>query len=337
MFDFPKIDLHCHLDGAVSAETAFRLAAERGIQLPAGSVEELRPFLSVPADCRSVNECLERFELPLKIMQDKDAIYTITYELVERLAGLGLRYAEIRFAPMLHCQNGLTGQDAVDAVVKGVTDACDKYETIKIGVILCMMVVGPPDVNDAQNRETVELARKNLGSVVRALDLAGMEGVVPLSEFGYLFELASELNIPFTCHAGDSQGPDTVRDALNFGAKRIGHGHHIYEDMSLVERAIREGVTLEICITSNIQCCTQPSFEEHPIKKLYDMGVYTTLNTDNMVLSGVTLDSEYQLAMERCGLTLNDIIQMNIYSANAAFMPDGYRQQLIDELKAKMQ
>lgn len=332
MYDFPKIDLHCHLDGAMTAETAFRLANERGVPLPAATVEELKKFISVTADCRSVNEYLERFELPTQILQDKEALYTIAYELVETLAKQGLRYAEIRFAPQIHMRKGLTQQDAVDAVAKGVFDGCRKYESIKIGVLLCMMVFGAPSVNDEANRETITVAERSIGSIVRGVDLAGAEGLVPLSEFGCLFERVRALELPFTCHAGDSQGPDTVRDAMNFGAKRIGHGHHIFDDKALVRRAINEGVTLEVCITSNIQCSTQPSYELHPIRELYELGVKTTLNTDNMVLSGVRLDSEYDLAIARCGFTVEDIKKMNINSARAAFMNEIYREQLIAEL-----
>lgn len=336
MYNFPKIDLHCHLDGAVSAETVWKLARERGVELPANSVQGLERFISVTADCRSVNEYLKRFELPLQLMQDKDGIYTVSYELVKRLAAQGLRYAEIRFAPQLHCRAGIAQQDAIDAVVSGVTQACRECESIKIGVLLCMMAVGNADANREENLLTAELAAKNLGSVVRGLDLAGAEGLCPLSDYAFLFRKARADGVPFTCHAGDSQGPDTVRDALDFGARRIGHGHHIIDDPALVGRALADGVTLEICITSNIQCCTQPSYEQHPIKQLYEMGVKTTLNTDNMILSGVTLDSEYDLAIERCGLTVRDIIQMNIYSAEAAFMDEGRRAQLLGELRAAL-
>lgn len=332
-FDFPKIDLHCHLDGAMRPETAMLLAAERGISVPAKDLDDFRNFISVTADCRDVNEYLKRFDLPLSIMQDSESLYRTAFELVEMQYMQGLRWAEIRFAPQLHCRKGLTQQAAIDAVSSGVVDACRKYESIKVGLILCMMSFGNPALNDAANRETIELTKKNLGSVVRGIDLAGAEGLTPLSSYGYLFEIIRAYKLPFTCHAGDSQGPDTVLDALNFGARRIGHGHHIIDDPSLVERAIRDGVTLEICITSNIQCSTQPSYEQHPIKRLYDAGVKTTLNTDNMVLSGVTLDSEYRLATERCGFTVADIIKMNINSANASFMPDCYREQLIGELE----
>jgi adenosine deaminase len=147
-----------------------------------------------------------------------------------------------------------------------------------------------------------------------------------------VFDLAKELGVPFTCHAGDSQGPETVKDALDFGAKRIGHGHRIFEDKELCERAIKDGVTLEICPTSNIQCQSQPSYTDHPAKKLYDMGVKITINTDNMILSDINLDKEYDRCLNDMGFEYNDLITMNINSANASFMSEEKKAQIIGKL-----
>ena len=159
-----------------------------------------------------------------------------------------------------------------------------------------------------ENLQTVRLTRQYLGSGVVGLDLAGAEGIVPLENFHPIFDLARELSLPFTCHAGDSQGPETVRAALDFGAKRIGHGHHIYDDPTLWPRAIRQGVTLEICPTSNIQCKTQPSYALHPAKRLLDAGLRVTISTDNMTLAAVTLEegTEQVLRLVAQGIRLKD-------------------------------
>ena len=337
-YDFPKVELHCHLDGAVCPQTQMRLAAEQGIGLPTNDPDEFLRYATYSPDCRTVNEYLEKFALPLRVMQDFESISTITAELVSTLAAQGVRLAEIRFAPQLHCERGLCQQDAVDAVICGAAAGMRDNPTLKVGVLLCMMALGPdPTQNFAANRETAALAYKNLGSVVRGLDLAGAEGLAPLSAYAELFREPFKQGVPLTCHAGDSVGADTVRDALSFGVSRIGHGHHIADDMQLCELAIEKGITFEMCLSSNIQCHTQPSFEQHPIKKLYDMGMHTTLNTDNMVIAGVTLDSEYDIALSRCGFTRADLIKMNIYSLQGAFTDSIYRQQLIDELQAYLQ
>ena len=335
-YSFPKIDLHLHLDGSRLPESAWEMAAERGIALPADTLEAFRQFIVVTADCRSVNEYLKRFEMPLQILQDRAALDRTAYELVRLLAGQGLRYAEIRFAPQLHLRKGLTQRDAVEAVLSGVKRGMADCPSIDIGVILCAMCIGDYRLNMEANLQTVREAARALSEGVVAIDLAGAEGVTPLSGFATVFDLAKELGVPFTCHAGDSQGPETVLDALNFGTKRIGHGHHIFEDRALCARAIRDGVTLEVCPTSNIQCSTRSSSEAHPLKKLIDMGVSCTINTDNMILSDIDLDKEYDRCIEHMGLTLQDIIRCNINSVRASFMAPEKKLPLIEELLAAL-
>ena len=333
-YPFPKIDLHLHLDGSMLPETAWELAHEQGVKLPAEDLESFRKFIVVSADCRSVNEYLKRFDMPLALMQDKKSITRVTRELVCLLADQGLSYAEIRFAPQLHLKKGLTQRDAVEAVLEGRREGLSEHPEIGIGIILCTMCVGTEDVNMKENLETVELAPDYLGKGVVAIDLAGAEGIVPLRNFAYIFDRAKELGVPFTCHAGDSQDAETVRDALDFGAKRIGHGHHIFEDKELCERAIREGVTFEICPTSNIQCQSQPSYAEHPAKRLFDMGMRVTINTDNMILSGIDLDIEYDHCLNEMGFSRADLVTMLTYSAQAAFLPAEEKQALLQQIRS---
>lgn len=332
-YDFPKLDLHLHLDGSMLPESAWEMAKERGVEMPADNLDDFKKFIVVTADCRSVNEYLEKFELPLQIMQDKAAISRTARELVLMLAGQGLVYAEIRFAPQLHMRKGLTQEDAIEAVLEGVNEGMAEAKTIDIGVICCAMSIGLETVNKEENLDTVRAAKKYLGKGVVAVDLAGAEGIVPVKNFHYIFDLAKELGIPFTCHAGDSDGAQSAWDAVGFGTKRIGHGHKVYDDKELCERVIRDNITLEICPTSNIQCQTQPSYEEHSAKKMYDMGIRVTINTDNMVLSDIDLDKEYDHCLNEMGFEYNDLIKMNIYSAEAAFMPEDKKKSIIEKLK----
>lgn len=333
-YPFGKIDLHLHLDGSMLPETAWEMAKEQGVTMPADTLEEFRHFLVVSADCRSVNDYLARFEMPLQLLQDKSSLSRVTYELIELLAGQGLIYAEIRFAPQLHTRKALTQKEAIEAVLEGKAKADKEFLNIKTGILLCTMCVGDNKVNEAANMETVKLTKEFLGKGVVGLDLAGAEGIVPLKNFAPIFDRAKELGIPFTCHAGDSQGPDTVLDALDFGTKRIGHGHHIFDDKALCQRAIKEGVVLEVCPTSNIQCQTQPSYEEHPAKQLLDMGMKITINTDNMILSGINLDIEYDHCLKEMGFTEEDIINMLHNSADAAFVSEELRKELHNKIDA---
>ena len=332
-FDFPKVELHLHLDGAIPAATMWELGRSLGIEMPAESFDGFRAWLKATADCRDVNEYLKRFELPLAMLQDEDNLAFVTEKLIDELSSMNYGYAEIRFAPQLHTRDAMSQRDAVESVLRGRKTALEKHPEIDVGILLCAMSIGPETLNMDENLMTVKLVSEYLGKGVVGLDLAGAEGIVPLNNFHPVFDLARELNVPFTCHAGDSQGPDTVLDALNFGSKRIGHGHHIFDAPELWERAIRDNVTLEICPTSNIQCRTQPSYEKHPAKQLFDAGIRTTISTDNMTLAAVTLDDEYKHCLDEMGFDYNDLIKMNIYAAEASFMPEQNKKSLIVRLE----
>ena len=324
----PKIELHLHLDGAVPPETMWRMAQEKGLALPADTLEDFRTWLVRTADCRDVNTYLARFELPLQLMQDAPSIERITFDVLSTLARQGHVYDEVRFAPQLHTRQALCQQDAIEAVLAGRAQALRAFPDYRCGILLCCMCIGPETVNMQENLQTVRLTRQYLGSGVVGLDLAGAEGIVPLENFHPIFDLARELSLPFTCHAGDSQGPETVRAALNFGAKRIGHGHHIYDDPTLWPRAIRQGVTLEICPTSNIQCKTQPSYALHPAKRLLDAGLRVTISTDNMTLAAVTLEDEYRHCVTQMGFTGEDLRTMARYALDAAFLPEAEKREI---------
>jgi len=291
-YEFPKIELHCHLDGSFRIETMYELAKERGISLPLDTLEGYRKWMNEHSNAIDVNDYLKMFDPPTLVLQDEESLRRITYELIEDMALEGLVYAEIRFAPQLHIHKGLTQDDACKAVLKGKEQAEKDYPNIKIGIITCMMCIGPETINWQENLETVEVCNRFKNKGIVALDLAGAEGIVPLKNFAPLFKKAKEYHLNIISHAGDSQGPDTIKDAIDFGVSRIGHGHHIYNDLSLCKIAKEKQIALEICPTSNIQCKTQPSFKEHPAKKLLDMGIPVTISNDNRIMTNTNLNDE---------------------------------------------
>ena len=332
---FPKLDLHLHLDGSVPPETLFQLAKEQGVPVPGETLAGYLEYIRRCAQCGSVNEYLKMFDLPVAVMQDGNSLTRVTRELICLLYRQNLAYAEIRFAPQLHTRKGLSQAGAVEAVLAGREQGLKECPGFDVGILCCMMCIGPETANWKENAETVEVTRAYLDRGVVGLDLAGAEGIVPLKNFAPLFQRAAELGIPCTCHAGDSQGPDTVRDAMDFGARRIGHGHHIYDDPELVQRAIREGITIEVCPTSNIQCMTQPSYGQHPAKKLLDMGLNVTINTDNMTFAGVDLEAEYGHCLGEMGFTPEDLVKMSENSIRAAFLSEEKRLALLSLLDQK--
>ncbi len=318
-YPFPKVDLHYHLDGSIPTDIAWQLFTTQDIDIDVKDYDELKKKLTVDQSCRDVFEYLATFEHTVKFMQTKENISLITYESIRHCVDLGLCYLEIRFAPQLHLQKGLTQRDAIDAVLEGKKKAEKDFPTIKVGIILCCMIETYD--NDADNELTVKLCEEYLGKGVVGIDLAGGEDSVPMDHYAYLFEDYHKKGLPMTIHAGDNGKPQNVSTVIDWGATRVGHGKKCWYDPEVMQKVIDTGTTIEVCLTSNIQCKTEPSYQEHPAKRLLDAGVKVTLNTDNMWISSIDLEYEYDMALERAGFTYNDLVQMNIYSIEASFMP----------------
>lgn len=336
-YPFPKVELHMHLDGAIPVEKWWEMAAREGVEMPVKTIEEFRGWLKETAECGSVPKYLERFDLPLAIMQTKEDIAEVTASLVDDLALKGYGYAEIRFAPQFHLKKGLTQREAVEAVLAGREEALKRHPELGIGIICCAMSIGPETVNMDKNLETVRVAKEYLGRGVVAVDLAGCEGIVPLTNFHPVFDLCRELGVPYTIHAENPHDAVSVREVLSMGTKRIGHGHRLFNAPDLWSFARENKVTLEICPTSNVQCLTQPSYREHPAKKLFDAGIRVTISTDNTTLAASTLEDEYDHCLNEMGFSYNDLVRMNIYAAEAAFMPEEEKTKLVGRLEHYLQ
>lgn len=327
-YNFPKVDLHLHLDGSLLPEVAYELAKERKLSYGDWSFEKLREEMIITGALDSLHEYLKRFDIPIALLQDEEALERASYELMKNLAGQGLVYSEVRFAPQLHCRKGCTQRKAAEAVVRGIKKAEKEYN-IHGGVLLCAMTYQTLEENQEANMETIKVAGELLGQGVVGADLAGAEGIVPMIERAPIFEEARKQNIPFTIHAGEVHIPEDVKLAIEFGARRIGHGQSCIDNDEVLKLVIDKKIPLELCLTSNIQTFVRESFEAHPLKRLYDAGVLVTMNTDNMILSNVTLDDEYDIAAKTFGFTEADFIQMNKNSIQAAFMEENLRKELL--------
>ncbi len=311
------VELHLHLDGSLRPQTVWELAKEQGIQIPAKTLEEVREKLEVPENCRTLEEYLERFDLPLLVLQQAEALERVSYELVEDLAGEGVTYAEIRFAPQLSLEQGMTQDDAAMAVVRGIRRGMERYPHICVGLILCCMRGRD---NEALNMQTVETARKYLGNVVCAIDLAGAESLFPTEWFAPVFDRARRYGIPMTIHAGEAAGPESMKAALACGTKRIGHGVAAAKDPELIKRLIDEQITLEVCVTSNYQTKVSPSIADHPIRRLFDAGVRVTINSDNRTCSRTTVGKEIEILKTVFGFTKEEIRLLQQYGWEARFV-----------------
>ncbi len=323
------IDLHIHLDGCLTPELIWKHARIQDIDLGVSTVEELREKVVCPPNCKSLNEYLEKYDLPLAVLQTKECLQEATEELVKELNRQGLVYVEIRFAPQLHLRKGLTQEDAVQAVLAGIQNATTA-QRIQAQAILCCM---RGDKNTEANRETVELTAKYWGKGVCACDLAGAEALYPTAGFEDLFAYAKSLGVPYTIHAGEADGADSVKLALDFGAKRIGHGVHSIENPALMERLLREQICLENCPTSNLQTKAEPSIEAHPIKKFLEYGLKVTINTDALTVSDTTIAKEVALVREHLGLTAEEELRLYLNAAEAAFLPMEEKEALVKKVR----
>lgn len=320
---FGLIDLHLHLDGSLSLESVRDLARMQNIEVEADD-EKLLKLLQVGPDCKDLNEYLEKFAFPCSLLQKPETITRSVENLRRELKEQGLLYAEIRFAPQLHLLQGLTQRQVVQAAVDGL-----KAEGVKANLILCCM---RGDRNREENLETVRLTAEFLGKGVCAADLAGAEALFATETFEDVFALARELNIPYTIHAGEAAGPESVYKALEFGAKRLGHGVRSAEDVALLKQLARDGITLELCPTSNLNTNIFNSIEEYPILSLMEAGVRITINTDNIMVSGVSLQSEWEKVVNTFHLTREQILQLQKNSAEAVFADDSVKQWLLEQI-----
>lgn len=312
------IDLHVHLDGSLSVDTVKELASMQGFATAdiIGDDKELISKLQVSKGCRDLNEYLEKFDFPLTLMQTEDALEKSIYDLLKEQKKQGLIYSEIRFAPQLHMKHGLDQNKVVEAVLRGRQKAKDDFG-MNCGIILCCMRGADNRLNEDTICMAADMISANKGVV--AVDLAGAEKLFPTSEYVYLFKKARELKIPFTIHAGEADGPESIWKALEFGASRIGHGIRAVEDEHLMKELAKREIPLEVCPTSNLNTRVSDSIEEYPVMKLINAGVRVTINTDNMTVSSTTLEEEFNLIKDTFLLSDENVQKLLVNSAKSVF------------------
>ncbi len=309
----PKAELHVHLDGSLRPETMLELAAEYGKPMPESEPEALRAYMHV-RDARNLVEYLDRFEITLSVMQTADALERIAYELAEDLAAENVRYAEIRYSPILNAQGGLPLTETVEAPLRGLRRAEEDFG-IRTAIIIC----GIRNMEPATSRDLADLtvAYKDRGVV--AFDLAGAEYNYPAKKHKDAFFTVINKNMAATIHAGEAYGAESIHQALHYcKANRIGHGTRLYEDPELMQYVRDFRIPIEICLTSNVQTRAVPSFEEHPLRRYYDDGIIVSLNTDNRLMSATTVTEEFWRAHQHQGFTwteLTDVARMGFESA----------------------
>lgn len=321
MQSLPKVELHLHLDCSLSYKVVSRLR-------PGTTEEEFQRIFVAPGKCRDLAEYLTRAPHAVALMQSEAALRLAVADVFEQLVADNVIYAEIRFAPMLHLEGGLTPEKVVETVHREVETQIGKTG-VEVRVILCTLrhFAGEQSLQIARLLETFR------GSMIVALDIAGDEAAFPLAPHQAAYQYAHDHGLPVTAHAGEAAGPASVWETVRLlKTKRIGHGVRSAEDPQLIAFLKQQGIHLEVCPTSNVQTNVCASIGDHAIDNLYRSGISLGINTDCRTISGTSLNQEYQQLQAAFGWGRSEWRKCNDQALNAAFIPEVVRHRLASRL-----
>ena len=320
----PKTDLHCHLDGSLRPETLLDLALRDGVELPAHDLEELQREL-VPPKGGDLPGYLTRFKWTVGVLQTADALERVAYELAEDAALESVWHLEVRYAPFLHLQNGLTPEAVVEAVLTGLARARDVHG-IQSGLILTGLRTDEP----GRSLELADLAIRYHEAGVVALDLAGSENGYPALDHRAAFDRVRHADMFVTVHAGEAFGPESIRQAIHdCGANRIGHGTRLIEDPELMDYVDNHRIGIEVCLTSNVQTGAVARIEDHPFPTYLRRGLRVSLHTDNRLISHTDSTRELEVAVSTFGLTPDDVRRLLLHGFKSTFLAREAKAQLL--------
>jgi adenosine deaminase len=324
----PKTDIHCHLDGCVRPRTMLELAEAQGVRLPTRNLSRLTRILQAGKRTRNLGDYLKIFEYTLSVLQERDALYRVAYELAEDAAAENVRHLEVRYSPILHRRKKLAFEDIVDPVIAGLNDAGRK-QGVSTGVIIC----GIRSLDPRYSIALAELAVAYKGKGVLAFDLAGQEKDYPAKAHRAAFQLILKNNINSTVHAGEAFGPESIGQALHYcGAHRIGHGTRLREDPDLMRYVTDHRVPLEVCISSNVQTRAVRDVRSHPFHFYFRQGLRVTLNTDSRLISATTVTNEIALAARVFKLSPYEVKKIIINGFKSAFLPYAEKARLLRQV-----
>jgi len=323
----PKIDLHRHLEGSLRLETLFSIACEYDLDLPYGTIEELRPFVQITDDPPDHEIFLSKFGVLRHFYRSREIIERVAYEAVADAAADNVHYLELRFSPQALARvQRFDLAEVTDWVIASTKKAAQDFG---IGVNLIITLVRHDPFEQAC--EVTEIACARAGRGIVGLDLAGDEVKFPPAPFIPLFRKAKEAGLGVTIHAGEWASADGVGEAVQeLCADRIGHGVRTVENLEITNIAVANNIAFETCLTSNLQTGAVSEMHHHPLIEMINLGLTVTLNTDDPRVSDVTLTDEYIIAVEQLGLGYDALRTMTLNAAAAAFLSENGRLRLIN-------
>ena len=312
------IDLHLHLDGSLSKEDFIYLANRQGVNLG----EKFPENIVVNKDCTSLEEYLQRFALPCSLLQDYESLKYVTTSLIKRLYSLNYIYVEIRFAPQLHTLKGMNEVEVVQAVLDGLKEGLNETPGFDANVILCCMRQTSYEINV----KTIEAAIKLNDKKIVAIDLAGPEAFLPTRDYKQLFDIANSHNLNVIIHAGEACGNESIMEAIDIGAKRIGHGVHLSFDEASLKK-VKNRIYFEFCPTSNLQTKSLSSYQDVPLRQFMDNDILVTINSDNMTVSDTDVIQEFKHMVSTFSLTKEDVFKLLNNSIDASFIQESEKEE----------
>ena len=322
-----KTELHCHLDGSLSLPTIRQLAAMANIDLPA-SDEELKYHVTAPAHCENLLDYLEAFDYIRPLLQTKEALTLAAYDVAKQAALENVLYIEVRFAPELSMDQGLTVPETIDAVCEGLRQAQDEF-----GITAKALVCGMRQSDQELTSSILAEANQVTDQDFVGFDFAGDEHHYPPQAIEALIQQVNSYNRPMTLHAGECHCPANVTQSMAYGIKRNGHVTLLANEPELLKEFVKNGVTGELCLTSNLQTKAATTVADFPYLKMKEAQAHISINTDNRTVSDTDLTKEYTLYHRHFHTTPVDFYQHNVDAIQASFASDEEKQELLTKLE----
>ena len=331
---YPKVDLHRHLEGSLRMQTLYDISREHGITIPLSP--DLTSLVQMQDDDKlNFTTFLSKFQMLRLFYRSDEVIRRVTREAIQDAAADGVQYLELRFTPVaLGRAQEFSLADVMDWVAESAAQASQEF-----GIMVRLIASVNRHESPTLAEQVAELALERQQKGIVGLDLAGNEADFSAAAFIPIFRQAKAGGLFLTVHAGEWGPACNVREALEtLGADRIGHGVRVLEDPQVAELARQSQVPFEVCLTSNLQTGAVPSLSDHPLAKMIQAGLNVTLNTDDPSISRITLSDEFRLAVETLGLPggSDGLSRMVLQAANAAFLPEAERSQLVIRLAAQL-
>ena len=322
-----KTELHCHLDGSLSLPTIRQLAAMANIDLPA-SDEELKHYVTAPAHCENLLDYLEAFDYIRPLLQTKEALTLAAYDVAKQAALENVVYIEVRFAPELSMDQGLTVPETIDAVCEGLRQAQDEF-----GIVAKALVCGMRQSDQELTSHILAEANQVRDQDFVGFDFAGDEHHYPPQAIDALIQQVKSYNRPMTLHAGECHCPANVVQSMAYGIKRNGHVTLLAVEPELLKEFVKNGVTGELCLTSNLQTKAAATVADFPYLKMKEAQAHISINTDNRTVSDTDLTKEYTLYHRHFHTMPADFYQHNVDAIQASFASDEEKQELLTKLE----